>query len=100
VISLVQIIRWGRVSHSRPSRLAYILKYNIHSLEFALNNEGFTGEKTSYPNSDSYREGVVTPSGIQITSISDAQGEVRPLFSLHSTLLVTTCFVFAECRRS
>jgi hypothetical protein len=36
---------------------------------------GFSGEETIYPNTDSYRDGVVKPSGIRITSISDPEGE-------------------------
>lgn len=38
---------------------------------------GFAGENTLYPNSDSYRGGVVTPSGIEISSITtEPKGEV------------------------
>ena len=47
--------------------------------------KGFTGEETSYPNTDSYREGVVTPSGIQITSISYVQGETQMLLLIYDS---------------
>jgi hypothetical protein len=50
-------------------------------------NSGFTGEDTSYPNTDMYRDGVVTPSGIQITSISDPKGETDLVYIPYIDLL-------------